>query len=667
MSEDKEKDSREKLRTDKDREFIDALLAEEAEEEKKAAREQERRQHSMKKREKQEKRQNHLRTGFALTLILIGIALGAFIMHRYMPTGKVMPASDYFMTKINEAGGSGELAEDEIAVVLQDKVSASKAIMVDDHMYLNYDAVRSAVSSRFYWDAQNQVMLCTTGDDTWQIPLDSAAITTAEGEQKYERSIFLSDDTTGGRGTYIDADFLATYVNVEYLIDLKKEHVLVNYNWGSRTAAVVKKKGSVRYAGGIKSMVLTKVKAGDTVYPLEAGETWTKVATADGYIGYIENKRLEESEKISFARDFTDPVTIPSLVQDSPVNLVWHMIDNSDANSYLTDDLKGVSGVNVISPTWLSLSDNEGSVTSLISNKYIKRAHKKNIAVWVLVSNFSPDMSTAELLSTRSRRSALIENLVSKVTDAGADGINVDFEYLTESYAYDFTQFIRELSVATHKAGLVLSVDLPVAHDINTYIDRAEIGRYADYVIIMGYDEHYVGSEAGSVASISFERNGVEGTLKKVPAEKIISAIPFYTRLWYSQTDADGNASVWSEVLGMDSAAATVKTYNVTPTWNEEVGQNYAEWELENEGITCKIWLEDEDSIALKASLVKEYKLGGVAAWALGFQSNSIWDVIAENAGITEVKASNTTETETETKTEVQTEAVSESQEKVTE
>ena len=134
------------------------------------------------------------------------------------------------------------------------------------------------------------------------------------------------------------------------------------------------------------------------------------------------------------------------------------------------------------------------------------------------------------------------------------------------------------------------------------------------------------------MASLSFEENGITGTLEDVPANKIISGVPFYTRIWYTVSDGSGGTSVTSEAIGMDTASTTLETYGVTPVWNQETGQYYASWTVED-GTLCEIWLEEEESLALKAALVNQYDLGGIAAWVLGFERSTVWDVIASNIG----------------------------------
>ena len=281
--------------------------------------------------------------------------------------------------------------------------------------------------------------------------------------------------------------------------------------------------------------------------------------------------------------------------------------------------------MNVISPTWFSIQDNAGNITSIASSDYVAQAHERGLQVWGLVDNFSENVQTTQVLSLTSSRQNLIRQLIQASVEVGLDGINVDFEYLSEEVGIHFLEFLREISIECHKNGLVLSVDNPVPEDFTSHYDRAEQGRVVDYVIIMGYDEHYVGSEeAGSVASLPWVEKGIQDTLEEVPAERVINGIPFYTRLWKTS-----GSLLSSEAIGMDAAQEAVNTNQAQVYWNKDVGQNYGTYELD--GDTYQIWLEDAESVAAKVKLVPQYGLAGVAAWKLGFENSSIWPVITDN------------------------------------
>ena len=280
---------------------------------------------------------------------------------------------------------------------------------------------------------------------------------------------------------------------------------------------------------------------------------------------------------------------------DSKVNMVWHQVTSTDANAYFADATANMTGVNVISPTWFYLTDTSGNIASIASADYVSQAHEKGLQVWGLIDNFTQEVSTTETLSSTAARQNIISQLIQ-----------------------------RELSIECHKNNLVLSVDNPVPEDFTSHYDRAEQGRVVDYVIIMGYDEHYVGSEAGSVASLPWVEQGIQDTLDEVPAERVINAIPFYTRLWKT---TGGN--VTSEAIGMDQAQQTIADNNVETYWDKTTSQNYGKYDIDNS--TYQIWLEDAQSVAEKVKLVSKYDLAGVSAWKLGFENNGIWQVISDN------------------------------------
>ena len=308
-------------------------------------------------------------------------------------------------------------------------------------------------------------------------------------------------------------------------------------------------------------------------------------------------------------------------------------------NSQFAEDTADVTGVNVISPTWYFLADSEGEITSFADADYVKSAHKKNMQVWALISNFSADVDSTTLLASRAARQKVQNYLIGQAKEIGFDGINIDFEGIAQEAGCDYVQFIRELSILCRKNGIILSVDVPVPMDFSKYYNREELGNVCDYVIMMGYDEHYAGSDEGSVASIGFVTNGVADTLKEVPADQIILGCPFYTRIWAETPKADDEEDttaaaaedyvpydLTSEAVGMDTVQKRLELNGATPTWSEEDGQNYAEYV--NDGVTYKVWIEDAASLEKKLEVMKSNKLAGISFWKLGFETDSIWDTI---------------------------------------
>ena len=537
----------------------------------------------------------------AVAVLVILVAILGIVTHvvmKYIPSSEKMDLNEYY----------GEMADGEIALVIGTEKLEERGLVDGDRVYLPLDVVNTYLNQRYYWDSANQQILYATPSE-----LTSASASSEAGDK-----VWVKDDKV-----YLNLTYVQEFTDLDAYITKDPYRISIQYKFKNVKTVTVKKNTSIRYRGGIKSAILTSVKKGTKLRLTEEMENWDQVATDDGYIGYIDKKKVAEAEKTKFERSFKKE-QYSYLTMDSKVNMVWHQVTSTDANAYFADATANMTGVNVISPTWFYLTDTSGNIASIASADYVSQAHEKGLQVWGLIDNFTQEVSTTETLSSTAARQNIISQLIQAAQDVGMDGINVDFESLSEDVGIHFLEFLRELSIECHKNNLVLSVDNPVPEDFTSHYDRAEQGRVVDYVIIMGYDEHYVGSEAGSVASLPWVEQGIQDTLDEVPAERVINAIPFYTRLWRT---TGGN--VTSEAIGMDQAQQTIADNNVETYWDKTTSQNYGKYDIDNS--TYQIWLEDAQSVAEKVKLVSKYDLAGVSAWKLGFENNGIWQVISDN------------------------------------
>lgn len=537
----------------------------------------------------------------AVAVLVILVAILGIVTHvvmKYIPSSEKMDLNEYY----------GEMADGEIALVIGTEKLEERGLVDGDRVYLPLDVVNTYLNQRYYWDSANQQILYATPSELTSVSASSEA-----GDK-----VWVKDDKV-----YLNLTYVQEFTDLDAYITKDPYRITIQYKFKNVKTVTVKKNTSIRYRGGIKSAVLTSVKKGTKLRLIEEMENWDQVATDDGYIGYIDKKKVGEAEKTKFERSFKKE-EYSYLTMDSKVNMVWHQVTSTDANAYFADATANMTGVNVISPTWFYLTDTSGNIASIASADYVSQAHEKGLQVWGLIDNFTQEVSTTETLSSTAARQNIISQLIQAAQDVGMDGINVDFESLSEDVGTHFLEFLRELSIECHKNNLVLSVDNPVPEDFTSHYDRAEQGRVVDYVIIMGYDEHYVGSEAGSVASLPWVEQGIQDTLDEVPAKRVINAIPFYTRLWRT---TGGN--VTSEAIGMDQAQQTIADNNVETYWDKTTSQNYGKYDIDNS--TYQIWLEDAQSVAEKVKLVSKYDLAGVSAWKLGFENNGIWQVISDN------------------------------------
>lgn len=537
----------------------------------------------------------------AVAVLVILVAILGIVTHvvmKYIPSSEKMDLNEYY----------GEMADGEIALVIGTEKMEERGLVDGDRVYLPLDVVNTYLNQRYYWDSVNQQILYATPSE-----LTSASASSEAGDK-----VWVKDDKV-----YLNLTYVQEFTDLDAYITKDPYRIAIQYKFKNVKTVTVKKNTSIRYRGGIKSAILTSVKKGTKLRLIEEMENWDQVATDDGYIGYIDKKKVGEAEKTKFERSFKKE-EYSYLTMDSKINMVWHQVTSTDANAYFADATANMTGVNVISPTWFYLTDTSGNIASIASADYVSQAHEKGLQVWGLIDNFTQEVSTTETLSSTAARQNIISQLIQAAQDVGMDGINVDFESLSEDVGIHFLEFLRELSIECHKNNLVLSVDNPVPEDFTSHYDRAEQGRVVDYVIIMGYDEHYVGSEAGSVASLPWVEQGIQDTLDEVPAKRVINAIPFYTRLWRT---TGGN--VTSEAIGMDQAQQTIAENNVETYWDKTTSQNYGKYDIDNS--TYQIWLEDAQSVAEKVKLVSKYDLAGVSAWKLGFENNGIWQVISDN------------------------------------
>lgn len=582
-----------------------------------------------KRKSKRRRRQSLILKVFLLFILIAGGLGGALLWTKYGPSKEEYNLKKYF----------GIESDGQYGVTVDNEVIGPQAIESDGHVYVSYETVRDYINSRFYWDANENILLYTLPTEMMSTGVGSKDYTVSK-DTKSEDYVILK---TEGSTAYIALDFVKQYTDMEYKVhkDKKINRVMIVTKWETKTAEV-KRDTEVRFRGGVKSPILTEVKKGSKVTVIEDESDWKKVRTEDGFIGYIKKTRLRKTEDRVVSRDFEEPV-FTNIKKDYTINLAWHQVTSQTANNSVLETIARTKGLTTISPTWFSVADNAGNLNSIASSEYVNYAHQAGLEVWALVDNFGENIDQMELLSHTSARENLENQLVSAALQSGIDGINVDFEKISTEVGEHYIQFIRELSVKCRLNNLVLSVDNYVPKGYNEHYHRKEQGIVADYVIIMGYDEHYNGSyEAGSVASYNYVKEGIKETLKDVPAEKVINAVPFYTRLWKEvpkteeklASEAGTEAAnypmdVTSEALGMQEAAERVQGAGAEVTWDDTTKQDYAEW-TGSDGAMYKIWLENAKSLEEKLKLMKENKLAGNAAWKLGFETSDIWELIVK-------------------------------------
>ena len=576
------------------------------------------------------RRRQDLTIKTAVFVILIASVIGgAFLIKKLGPSKEMITADKYYGIK----------KENQLAVTIDNEVVGAQGMLYDGKPYVEYAVVRDYLNGRFYLDVNENILLYTLSDGTIRVDVGSKDYTFQKENKSKEYTILKME----GSEAYIALDFVQEYTNLDYELYEDPDRVMIVRDWGETTVANVKKKTQIREGAGVKNAIITNASKKDAVTIISEEGKWRKVRTEDGYVGYIKSKYLKNQKDTTISREFKEQ-KYSNISKDYTINMAWHVVTNNEANNTVLETIANTKGLTTISPTWFAVKNTSGDISSFASSQYVNYAHQSNIEVWALVKDFDGGIGskeeTLELLSKTSHRENLVNQLISAALKHDIDGINVDFEKVSKECGEHYLQFLRELSLKCRQNEIILSVANPIPSKYSTQYDLEEQGKVVDYVIIMGYDEHHSESpESGPVASLSFVQKGIKDALKSVPAEKLINAVPFYTRLWkevlkteeelaeQEGTDAaEYPYHVTSQAYGMSKIKVAIETAGAKITVDKATGQNYAEWEAD--GATYKVWLEDEAALEEKLKLMKEYKLAGVASWRLGFESSSAWELI---------------------------------------
>ena len=571
-------------------------------------------------------KKNYIFAAAAAAIILIAVAVIGLIIYKdykekHAPSEVVMPLDEYYAI-------SGE----DVMIIIDEKVYDKKALWRNDAVYLDLDTVQQMYDTdrKFFWaEAENTLYYDVPGIVFRFFPGKSEYYIN-RGETAADRPMAELKDGV----VYICLDLLKQYSGITYSIYDDPHRLLITYSDEAFLTAPASENTQIRVSQSIKADILKEVKAGDTLRFIDGGgireEGFIKVMSTDGVRGYIKESALEES-------NYTDPVFAEYKAPeysftrlDHRIYLGWQLLYTANNVDLLEEAIAKAPEMNVISPTWFFLSDTDGNMIDYANADYVRIAHSKGLQVWALYKNdtiegkFTCSEDSHTVLASYESRTRLIDNMIASVEKYGIDGINIDFEMLKVDTGVYFIEFLKELSIECHARGIILSVDNYVPENYNAYYNLSEQADVVDYIIIMGYDEHYAGSEeAGSVASLGWFKRAIANTVAKCDPAGIIMGVPFYTRLW---KENGGKITVEATPV-MAEAASLVKKAGVEPEWDEECGPYYAEWT--NSGL-YRIWLEEEESIRAKVLASREAGVAGIAAWKVGDEKAGTWTAIVD-------------------------------------
>ena len=557
-----------------------------------------------------------------LIILVLLFIVGSKLIAKYTPTKERKDLSEYY-----------NITEDsQVAITLNHTVLDIYGTVLDGHVYLDYEFVHDVLNHRFYWDTNENILLYTTATDVISAKADETSYTVGKSSHSYDRPIVKAT----AESAWVDLEFVKTYSDFTYTLYESPSRLVIINEWKDITVSTLKGNTEVRWKGGIKSPILADVKKGDVLTILEPDETWTKVCTSDGITGYVRSNKIKNTETKTLVSEYEEE-TFNHIKKDKTINFLWHPVFSTAANSEISDILSTTKGVDVISPSWFKLKDNKGNITSYASSDYVNYCHNHNVEVWGMVKNLDLDSSNIDInyiLTHTSSRQNLVNQIVALAIQYKLDGINIDFEQLSESKIGDaYIQFLRELSIKCENNDIILSTAVYTPAAYNSVYKYGEQAYFVDYICLMAYDQHWgQSSGAGSVASLNWVEEGVKKTLEEgVPADQLVMGVPFYTKLWKLTPTSQDEAVETTYMIGFENLSLTTAkkwmNNNITnPVWLEDCGQYYGE--TVKRGVTYKMWLEDEVSIEKKLKLMQDYKLAGAAFWSSDLDNTSIWDTI---------------------------------------
>lgn len=515
---------------------------------------------------------------------------------------------------------------DEVYLVIGDNSfnDSTLAILEENLIYLSLDIIKEYIDPNIFYDENEQMIIITNDKEVARYVVNENCASVNHREfyldnpvKEVESSIYIPDDILT---RHYDLN-IAYWENTNTITvdDLNSNYIL---------GQVILEGGDIRVSFDKKAPIIFKdVPVETELYVFEEYEDWYKVRTIDGIVGYInkEYMKIDLASNIHSSGEY-DKI---SKVKRDKINLTWDYTHRKMEN---VENVEYIEGVNVISPTWFSIVDENGNIMDKGNREYVVKYKELGYEIWPLINNnFDPDLTRA-LLSSSESRERLIENIARIYISYGVDGINLDFENIYMNDRDLLTQFVRELYPVFKEKGMTVTMDvtpISVSENWSRCYDRRRLSETLDYIMLMAYDQHWASSPvAGSVAQYSWVEDSVRNVLEEVPNEKLILGVPFYTRLWTVKNTEEGD-KVSSQVLSMDEAKKFIEENNIELIWDDESGQYFGE--VTKDGITYKIWMEDEESLQMKSSLINKYDLAGIASWRKGFEKEEVWPVLSNS------------------------------------
>lgn len=494
-------------------------------------------------------------------------------------------------------------------------------IIENDNIYISKQDLGNFFDKYIYEDTENNNIVTTYNNKIASISLEKNKIningstknTYAHAENK-EGTIYVPitelEDVYG--------------IEIKYLPDSKV--LTIDSTSKEQKKGIITKNVSVKSSTKFISKTIDKVKKGSYVIVVSEDKGYTKIRTENGKVGYVKTNKVANTVVVREEMQETKQI-------EGKVNMVWDYY--SEVAS--APDRTGVTmdGVNVVSPAFFHLNTS-GELTENVGTQgqaYIDWAHSNGYKVWPMVQNAGNGMLkvTSDIMNDYNKRQKLINQIVNYCVKYKLDGINIDFENMKKEDKDMYSRFIIELAPRLKDMGIVVSVDVTAPDGSETWslcFDRNVIGDVADYIIFMAYDQYGTSSnKSGTTAGYDWVNLSLNKFLKteEIESNKIILAIPLYTRLW---TEDSSGKVVKQSTVSMKNIDSILPS-GVNKQWDDNLKQYYVEYQ--DGQYTKKMWIEDEKSLKEKINLINSNNLGGVASWEKGMETDNFWTFLKEN------------------------------------
>lgn len=548
------------------------------------------------------KKKKRIKTIFFTIIAIIVLAIIAFIANDHIILGKNKTTN----LIINNKNVTENLKKD---ILIQ-----------NGEIYISKQDLGNFFDKYIYEDKETEQVITTYNKKIAEIGFENDIININGSEKSTYTHAIKQDDTT-----YLPIEELKDVYDIEISYKEGSKALIIDSTSKRQEKAVVSSNLAVKSSTKFISKTVDRVKKGEIVILISEKDGYSKIRTENGKIGYVKSKKI--TNKVTVRQDMEEEKQIKE-----KINLVWDYYSQVATAPDRTGTT--LDGVNVVSPAFFSIDEN-GKLVENIGTRgqaYIDWARSNNCKLWPMVQNSGEGMLsvTSKIMNSYEKRKELIESIVNACIKYKLDGINLDFENMKKEDKDLYSRFIIELEPRMKELGLVLSVDVTAPDGGDTWslcFDRHVIGDVADYIIFMAYDEYSDSStKAGTTAGYDWVELGLKKfiTTEEIESSKIILAVPLYTRLW---TEDSSGKIIKRSIVSMKDIDDTIPS-DVERKWDDNLKQYYVEYKDGDN--TKKMWIEDSKSLKAKAGLISQYKLGGIAVWEKGMETDDVWEIFKE-------------------------------------